>query len=105
MMKYEKNPHTHRIRANKSFDDVKAGDKGGYLHGRLSQYEDCWIYKNSYVGHYIEVTGNSKIFGTVYSAPASPFYHSVGNCRVYGKNFIKNVFIFNKILINGLILE
>ena len=47
----------YRIEALKDFNDVKKGDKGGFVEDEenLSQCDDCWIYDNA------EVFGKAKI--------------------------------------------
>ena len=49
----------YRIEALKDFNDVKQGDKGGFIENEknLSQSDDCWVYDNA------EVYGNGKIGG------------------------------------------
>lgn len=55
----------HEIRALKDFDDVKAGDLGGYIHDvkNLSQRGTCWVYPGATIGNNARVTGNAKVKG------------------------------------------
>lgn len=41
----------HRIKAIRDFDDVKAGDLGGWVESEdnLSHDDNCWIYKDATV--------------------------------------------------------
>ena len=52
------NHKLYRIRALINFNDVKAGDLGGYVESEnnLSQMDDCWIYDNACV------YGNACVF-------------------------------------------
>ena len=49
----------YRIRAIKSFSNVKAGDLGGWIEkeDNLSQIGNAWVYSNA------KVYGNAKVFG------------------------------------------
>ena len=49
----------HRIEALKDFNDVKKGDKGGYIEkeNNFSQYGDAWVYGDA------EVYGDAKVYG------------------------------------------
>ncbi|WP_254493499.1 hypothetical protein [Bartonella sp. B1099] len=71
----------YRIRALKDFDDVKAGDLGGYIENEsnLSHYGNCWVYDEALVYGYAHVSDHAKVRhlshvrGRVY-----------GNAEVYG---------------------
>lgn len=41
----------HRIKALKDFDNVKAGELGGYVGSEfnLSQDNNCWVYNNEVI--------------------------------------------------------
>ena len=54
----------HRIEALKDFDDIKKGDKGGYVgkEDNLSQEGNCWIYDNARVYDSAIVCDNAKIY-------------------------------------------
>lgn len=55
----------YRIKALKSFNNVKAGDLGGWVEGyyNLSQEDNCWIYHEAKVCEYANVRGNAKVRG------------------------------------------
>lgn len=82
------------IRALKDFDDVKAGDLGGYIYNEknLSQRGKCWVYPGSAVENTARVTGNAKIRenSTVRNA-----------AHVYGNAVIKNADIYTMAKIHG----
>lgn len=73
----------YEIRALKDFDDVKAGDLGGYISNEknLSQRGNCWVYPGSTIENNARVTGNAKVKG-----------NSVvrNSARVYGNAVIDN---------------
>ena len=53
----------HRIEALKDFNNVKRGDKGGFVESELnlSQKGNCWIYNNAYVYDDACVNDNARI--------------------------------------------
>lgn len=54
----------HQIEAVKDFEDVKAGDKGGWIENEenLSQEDDCWVSCNAWVSGNAEIkSGNDFI--------------------------------------------
>ena len=55
----------HRIEALKDFNDVKKGDKGGFIENEnnLSQNGNCWIYDNAKVLGEAMVCCNAKVYG------------------------------------------
>jgi UDP-3-O-[3-hydroxymyristoyl] glucosamine N-acyltransferase len=61
----------YRVKALKSFSDVKAGDIGGYVAGEhnLSHGGDCWVsnnarvYGNACVYDDVRVSDNARVFG------------------------------------------
>lgn len=73
----------YRLQALIDFNDVQAGDLGGYIEheNNLSQTDDCWIYGNA------KVYGNACVFGdaSVYD-----------NARIYG-----NAKVFDSAWISG----
>jgi hypothetical protein len=56
-----------QIQALKDFDNIKAGDLGGFISGyhNLSQFGNCWVAVNSYVLDNAKVLGNSKIVNSI----------------------------------------
>ena len=55
----------HRIDALRDFNDVKKGDKGGFIENEnnLSQCGNCWIYDNAKVLGGAMVCCNAKVYG------------------------------------------
>ncbi len=55
----------HRIRALRDFNDVKAGDLGGFIEKEenLSHEGNCWIYNNAKICGCARIYGNAVIFG------------------------------------------
>ena len=98
----------YRIEALKDFNDVKKGDKGGFIENEknLSQRGDCWIYDNAKVSDNAMVCCNAKVYGNAkicdYAVAydnaivfgnaqvcdeAKVYYNAkvYGNARIYGK--------------------
>lgn len=71
MKKYELTDETklvngktvYRIKALKSFNDVKEGELGGFVesYSNLSQYDNCWIYNDAVAMDNSVVTHNARI--------------------------------------------
>ena len=85
----------HRIKALRSFGDVKAGDLGGFIEKEknLSHVGDCWIYDNAevygkaYVYDNALIRNDAKICGS-----ANVF----GNAHVYDNAIIlDNAYIYD----------
>lgn len=96
----------HRIQAVKDFDDVKAGDKGGWVSGyhNLSQEGDCWVYDESKVFDEAIVRDNTKIYGEseIYDKARILDNVFVNNAKIYDKAEVcGNVFIFEKAKVYG----
>lgn len=55
----------HRIRALRDFNDVKAGDLGGFIEKEenLSHEGNCWIYNNAKICGCARIYGNAVIYG------------------------------------------
>ena len=78
----------YRIRAIKSFSDVKAGNLGGWVEKEenLSQTDNAWVYSNAKVfGNAIvegnaKVLGNAKVYGNAVVCDNAMVY---GNSEVY----------------------
>lgn len=53
----------YRIKAIRSFGNVKVGDLGGFIESEnnLAQYWTCWVYDNAMVYDNARVYGNAKI--------------------------------------------
>ena len=55
----------YRIEALKDFNNVKKGDKGGFVEKEenLSQYSDCWIYDDAKVYDNAKVSSRAIVCG------------------------------------------
>ena len=55
----------YRVQALKDFDDVKAGDTGGYIESEsnLSQYDNAWVSGDALVHGNAQVFGNAWVYG------------------------------------------
>ena len=55
----------YQIRALKDFQDVKAGDLGGYIEKErnLSQEGNCWVYSDAKVFNNARIFDNAKVYG------------------------------------------
>lgn len=53
----------YRIRAERDFDGIKKGEKGGYIqqYKNLSQYGDCWIYGDATVFEDAVILENARV--------------------------------------------
>lgn len=77
----------YQIRALKDFDDVKAGDLGGYIEkeSNLSQDGNCWVYNYAKVYDDAKVFENAKVYGcTVVYDNAEVYGAKVYGAEVYG---------------------
>jgi hypothetical protein len=93
MLKYklikQENTRFYRVKALKDFNNVKAGDLGGFVENEanLSQEGECWIFGNAYVLGDARVYGNARVFGNarVYgNARVFDDAHVYGDARVIG---------------------
>ena len=93
--------HTlHRIKAIKSFGDIKEGDLGGFIESEenLSQYCEAWIYRNGCVYEDATVWHNAKIGNKNATADDEINMQTV----VYGRALVSGqVHIFDKAVICG----
>lgn len=85
----------YQIQALKSFGDIKAGDFGGWVesYDNLSQFDNCWIYKNAKVFGDARVYDNAVVKGNATvseNARIYDFAQVYGNAQVYGKAKIYN---------------
>lgn len=53
----------YRIRAEKDFNGIKKGEKGGYIqqYKNLSQYGDCWVYDDATVFEDAVILENARV--------------------------------------------
>lgn len=95
----------HRIEALKDFNNVKRGDKGGFVESELnlSQKGNCWIYNNAYVYDDACVNDNARIANNAIINDNAHIYdnaevldyvyvfcnaHIYGNAKVYDNSRI-----------------
>ena len=79
----------YRIEALRDFNDVKKGDKGGFVEkeDNLSQSNNCWVYGdakvygNAKVSDNAKICGNAKVYG---NARVHTNAMVGGNARIYG---------------------
>lgn len=71
----------HRIRAIRSFNDVKAGDLGGFIEkeSNLSHGGNAWVYDRARVYGKAKVSGDARIYDK------AQVYH---NAKIYDKVFV-----------------
>lgn len=94
MWRMQRGIRHHRIRALKDFNDVKAGDLGGWVESEanLSQDGDCWIYDGALV------SGNSRVFenAKIYSGTML-----LGDVKVHQSASIHGGLLFGSIEVVG----
>ena len=91
----------YRIKALKDFQEVKAGQLGGFVqsYDNLNLYDDSWIDYNSCVYGMAYITDNSYVcYSNVCTAGATRFY-AIGNAFLYKCNIV-NCMILNPYEIN-----
>jgi len=103
VMKYELTEETqtvngttlYRIRALRSFGDVKAGDLGGWIESErnLSQKGDAWVSGNAQVSGNAWVFGDAQVFG---NAQVSGNAWVFGDAQVFG-----DAWVFNNARVSG----
>lgn len=73
----------YRIKALKSFSDIKKGDIGGYIEKKdnLNQTGDAWVSGDAKVFGDATVSGNARVFGDAQVSGNAWVY---GEARVYG---------------------
>ena len=86
--------HTlHRIKALRDFNDVKAGDLGGWVESEdnLSQYEKCWLCDNAIVYGDARIYGNARVYDNAIVYGNARIYGNAivyGDARIYGNTRI-----------------
>ena len=83
----------YRIEALKDFNDVKKGDKGGFIENEsnLSQYNNCWVYDNAKVFGNVQVYCNALVIDNARVYGNTKVYHNAavcGNTRIYGNAIV-----------------
>lgn len=98
----------HRIEALCTFDDVKIGDKGGFIESEdnLSQEGTCWVYNNAKVFEQAVVSGDACIYDNAVVCGSALVYDNAevtvkavirGNAKIYGNASIgEHAIIVNK---------
>jgi hypothetical protein len=88
-----------RIQALRDFNDVKKGDKGGWIEKEenLSQEGDCWVsgdarvYGNAWVSGDARVSGNAWVYDNAWVSDNARVYDNAwvyNNARVYGNAWV-----------------
>lgn len=77
----------YRIEALRSFGNIEAGDKGGFVNSdmNLSQKGNCWIYDTAMAGDEARVSGDARISG---EAKVWGNASVNGQAEVYGKAIV-----------------
>ena len=98
----EQNGRTlYQIRALKDFEDVMAGDLGGYIEKEenLSQEGNCWVSDEARVYDNAKVSGNARVYNDAKVFGNAQIYDNAGvfddaevygNAKVYGKTEVKD---------------
>ena len=88
-------PRLYRVKALRSFADVKEGDLGGYVEkeSNLSHDGNAWVsgnakvYGNAWVSGNAKVYGNAEVFGNAWVSDNANVYGDAdvfGNAKVFG---------------------
>ena len=100
--------HTlHRIKALRDFNNVKAGDLGGWVESEdnLSQYEKCWLYDNAIVYGNAIVCDNAIVYGNAIVCGNARIYGDAivyGNAMVYSNAIVyNNARVYNNAIVCG----
>ena len=91
----------YRLRALIDFNDVKAGDLGGYVENEenLSQMDNCWIYDNACVYDIAKVYNNACVSDNARVFDSACVF---GNARVYDNAYVYgNASVFDNAHIFG----
>ena len=91
----------HRIEALCTFDDVKIGDKGGFIESEnnLSQEGTCWVYNNAKVLEQAIVSGDACIYDNAVVCGNALVYD---NAEVAGRAIVRsNTKIYGNASISG----
>lgn len=79
----------YRIKALKDFENVKAGDLGGYIENEsnLSHDGNCWVYDKAKVYENAKVFGNAEVSGNATVGGEAQVYE---NAKVYDYALVYN---------------
>jgi hypothetical protein len=97
----------YRIKALRSFSDVKKGDFGGYVENEsnLSHDRDCWVYDDAKAFENAMVSGNARVNGDARVCGYARVYDSARVCgyaRVYDSAQISgNARVYDSAQISG----
>lgn len=103
----------HRIKAIRSFSDVKKGDLGGWVEeeSNLSHDGNCWIYNNAKALNNAKIYGDAVIYNEVIIHSSAHVYDNMrafdrviigGNARIYGNAVLSgNAVISDRVNICG----
>lgn len=114
----------YRIRAEKDFNGIKKGEKGGYIqqYRNLSQYGDCWVYddatvfenavilENARVSRNAVISGDAIVRGhAMVTDNAKVLYHAIvddgsyicDNAKVSGGTVSENAWVVDDSYISG----
>ena len=88
----------YRIEALKDFDNVKKGDKGGYVQSEtnLSQEDNCWVYGDAKVYDKAQISGNTKIYGNAQINSGAKAYK---DSEISGREYNKRVVDYVKLML------
>ena len=77
----------HRIKAVRSFGNVKEGDFGGFVEKEenISEHFEAWVYYNAIVCGDAKVYDNAKVYGNAIVCGNAKVY---GNVKVYGNAIV-----------------
>ena len=88
----------YKIKALRSFSNVRAGDLGGYIQSEsnLSHDGDCWVYNNAKVYGRAEIYGNAQVLMSAVVSDNAQIYGDAivhgtvsDNAKVYGNAIIE----------------
>ena len=103
----------HRIRALINFNDVKAGDLGGWVEDEdnLSHCDNAWVYGDAKVLGNAEVGGNARVYDNAWvygDARVLGYARVLGDAEIYGNaevggdaRVLGNVWVFGYAKIYG----
>ena len=88
-----------RIKALRSFSDVKEGELGGWIENEenLSHEDNCWIYGDSVVYGDSKVSGQAEVFGNAKVSGGSV----TGKARVYGSAQVSGGLVAGSAIVRG----
>lgn len=99
----------YKIKALKSFSDVKEGDLGGYIASEDNLGQECnaWVYPSGIAMDNASVFGDAKVYGIAFhnarvSQNAEIYGAIFGDARAYGKSKVcKDARVYGTARIRG----